>query len=102
MAPDTSLSNLTRHFEAAKSVECKQKYVLWKTEQEALQPKLKSVFKGEVSFGKLSKETQASFDQLLGEFVVMAEGPLRLVEGKEFRAFYEGLNQNITFLTLGN
>ena len=93
MATLSSLSNLARHFKADKSKDCGQKFNAWKQEQEASQPKLPSVkFKGDISFHKLSKESQANIDQLLGEFVVMAEVPLRLVEGKKFRTFCEGLN----------
>ena len=56
------------------------------------------MIKGYVAFNKLSKEAQASIDQLLGEFVVMAEVPLRLVEAKEFRTFCEGLNPKYNVL----
>ena len=49
------------------------------------------MIKGDVAFHKLSKEAQANSDQLVGEFVVIGEVPLRLVEGKEFRTFCEGL-----------
>ena len=92
MATLSSLSNLVRHFKAENFKDCVQKFNAWKQEQEASQPKLPSVIKGDVAFHKLSKEAQANIDQLLGEFVVMAEVPLRLVEGKEFRTFCEGLN----------
>ena len=44
------------------------------------------------TLNKLSKEAQGNIDQLLGEFVIMAEVPIRLIEGKEFRNFCQGLN----------
>lgn len=79
MSANHSLSNLIRHFHAEKSKGCKAKYNDWKNETERLQPKLSSVFKGEVSFDKLNKEAQTRLDTLLGNFIVFSEAPLRLV-----------------------